>query len=82
MRTVMRKTIKKTTLKALRSTGAFAASAGSSRRRDRLLILCYHGISLRDEEHAWGPTMYLTEAHFPPEARSVAVRPHRSSATR
>jgi len=63
MRTVMRRTIKKTTLRALRSTGAFAASAASSRRRDGLLILCYHGISLRDEQ-AWEPTLYLSAAHF------------------
>ncbi len=63
MRTVMRKAVKKAALRALRSTGAFAASAHSSRRRDRLLILCYHGISLRDE-HAWEPTLYMSAAHF------------------
>ena len=37
--------------------------AHSGRRRSRLLILCYHGISLRDE-HAWLPLMYVTPAQF------------------
>ena len=59
----MRKTIKNAALKALRSTGFFAASARSSRRSNRLLILCYHGISLRDE-NAWEPLMYLSANHF------------------
>ena len=32
-------------------------------RRNRLLILCYHGVSLEDE-HQWGPAMYLPPALF------------------
>lgn len=33
------------------------------RRRDTLLILCYHGISLRDE-HEWEGGLYLTPQQF------------------
>ncbi len=59
----MRSVIKKAALGALRLSGGFAASARSSRRRNSLLILCYHGISLRDE-HAWEPSLYLSAASF------------------
>ena len=43
----------------LRSAGAFEAVANSKWRRDRLLILCYHGTSLEDE-HQWRPALYLS----------------------
>jgi peptidoglycan/xylan/chitin deacetylase (PgdA/CDA1 family) len=45
-------------LSFLRSAGAFEAVASSKWRRDRLLILCYHGTSLEDE-HQWRPALYL-----------------------
>ncbi|MDQ3753647.1 MAG: polysaccharide deacetylase family protein [Acidobacteriota bacterium] len=32
-------------------------------RRERLLILCYHGISL-DEEHHWSPGLFLPSDYF------------------
>jgi len=59
----MRSAIKKAALGALRFSGGFAVSAHSSRRRNSLLILCYHGISLRDE-HVWEPSLYLSAASF------------------
>lgn len=39
-------------------SGAITLLERSSWRRGRLLILCYHGISL-DDEHRWDPSLYL-----------------------
>ncbi|MCC6340918.1 MAG: polysaccharide deacetylase family protein [Bryobacterales bacterium] len=47
----------------LHSVGAFSLAAGSAKRRKRLLILCYHGISLRDE-HLWDGNLYITIEYF------------------
>jgi peptidoglycan/xylan/chitin deacetylase (PgdA/CDA1 family) len=46
------------TLGLLRSAGAFELVANSKWRRERLLILCYHGMSLEDE-HQWRPPLYM-----------------------
>jgi peptidoglycan/xylan/chitin deacetylase (PgdA/CDA1 family) len=50
--------IKSITLDLLRSAGVFRVVANSKWRQNRLLILCYHGISLEDE-HLWRPTLYM-----------------------
>lgn len=42
----------------LKNAGAFELVADSGWRRRRLLILCYHGISLEDE-HQWRPQLYM-----------------------
>jgi peptidoglycan/xylan/chitin deacetylase (PgdA/CDA1 family) len=39
-------------------------------RRRRLLILCYHGISL-DDEHEWDSTLYMSPAEFEGRLRSI-----------
>lgn len=51
-------TIKRTTLRALKATGVFSIVVDSQWRRNRLLILCYHGTSLEDE-HRWRPGLYM-----------------------
>ena len=48
-------------LAVLRAARGFRWVAGSAWRRRRLLILCYHGVSLRDE-HEWNNQLYVTPA--------------------
>ncbi|MBV8552217.1 MAG: polysaccharide deacetylase family protein [Acidobacteriaceae bacterium] len=45
-------------LRVLRDLGFVSRAANSSRRSNSLLILAYHGLSLRDE-HKWAPDLYL-----------------------
>jgi peptidoglycan/xylan/chitin deacetylase (PgdA/CDA1 family) len=56
------RTLKHAGLRALRSAGGFSI-ASRLRRRDTLLILCYHGISL-DDEHVWEGGLYLPPDTF------------------
>lgn len=62
---------KLTVLRTLRALGGFGLVAGSGWRRRRLLILCYHGFSLRDE-HRWNPDLYVTGEHFERRLRALA----------
>ncbi len=55
---MLRKT-KLATLGLLKSSGVFDLVANSSWRRERLLILCYHGVSVEDE-YLWRPQLYMT----------------------
>jgi peptidoglycan/xylan/chitin deacetylase (PgdA/CDA1 family) len=48
-------------LTLLRASGAFKFFADSAWRKNRLLILCYHGTSLEDE-HLWRPYLYIQPA--------------------
>jgi peptidoglycan/xylan/chitin deacetylase (PgdA/CDA1 family) len=54
--------LKQASLHAMKSLGGFQLLLDSAWRRRRLLILCYHGVSLADE-HEWNPSLYM-----PPEA--------------
>jgi peptidoglycan/xylan/chitin deacetylase (PgdA/CDA1 family) len=54
----MLRTIKLAALRALKTSGVFNLVADSHWRRNRLLILCYHGTSLEDE-HVWRPGLYM-----------------------
>lgn len=45
-------------LQILRAGGVFKLVANSHWRQQRLLILCYHGVSLEDE-HLWRPLLYV-----------------------
>ena len=56
--TDMRTQIRRAALHLLRNTGFFRLLRESEWRRRRLLILCYHGISL-DDEHQWRPGLYM-----------------------
>lgn len=47
-------------LTALKSCGVFGLVRGSAWRRQRLLILCYHGIALEDEDQ-WRPFLYISQ---------------------
>ncbi len=71
-----RKKLSTAALKALRAVGGFTIAADSARRRNSLLILCYHGISLADE-HRWLPSLYITPQQFRERLRFL----HRSGAS-
>jgi peptidoglycan/xylan/chitin deacetylase (PgdA/CDA1 family) len=49
--------------RAARAGGVTAAFARSRWRRERLLILCYHGVSLGDE-HVCDPALYVSPARL------------------
>jgi peptidoglycan/xylan/chitin deacetylase (PgdA/CDA1 family) len=50
--------IRRPVLHLQQSAGIFRLVADSKWRRNRLLILCYHGIS-RYDEHVWRPSLYM-----------------------
>ncbi len=54
---------KRSILAVLRGVGVSAFVAQSGWRNRRLLILCYHGVSLEDE-HDWSPRLYVSPLHF------------------
>ncbi len=54
--------LKSVVLRGLRSTGALSA-ATRYLRRNQLVILCYHGVSLRDE-HLWEGGLYMPAELF------------------
>ena len=54
----MRRALRRGALAILKRCGGFELVQDSRWRRERLLILCYHGISLEDE-HQWRPGLYI-----------------------
>ena len=52
------KAAKVLTLKSARAVGLFNLAGRTAIRRERLLILCYHGISM-GQEHAYSPQMFM-----------------------
>jgi peptidoglycan/xylan/chitin deacetylase (PgdA/CDA1 family) len=67
----MLKSAKIAALQVARAAGIFAAVKASQWRNQRLLILCYHGISFEDE-HLWSPGLYLSPATFHERMRILA----------
>jgi peptidoglycan/xylan/chitin deacetylase (PgdA/CDA1 family) len=59
----IRRSLRRAGLTILKSCGAFQLVQGSGWRRQRLLILCFHGISLEDE-HEWRPYLYIRPQQF------------------
>ncbi len=59
----MLKTIKQHALRWARRLGVFHLASVSRWRNQRLLILCYHSITL-DEEHRWRRSLFFTAEEF------------------
>jgi peptidoglycan/xylan/chitin deacetylase (PgdA/CDA1 family) len=62
--------LKEVVLRVAKVAGAFAIVRDSAWRRRRLLILCYHGVSM-DDEHEWSPTLYVTQAKLRERMQSL-----------
>ena len=55
--------LKRSSFTVSKHLGLTSWLAQSAWRRARLLILCYHGVSLSDE-HEWHPGLYVSPAHL------------------
>src|ERR1043166_1697123 len=67
----MLKNFKLATLKSLKTTGVTTLVHNSRWRRQRLLILAYHGVSSHDEHH-WNGSMYLARDVFRARLEMIA----------
>jgi peptidoglycan/xylan/chitin deacetylase (PgdA/CDA1 family) len=70
----MLKGLKRGGLLALRDLGVMGAVARSSWRQKRLLILCYHSLSV-DQEHQWKRALFFTPEEF--DERLELIEKHR-----
>jgi len=61
-------------LRIANAAGASSVLMNTAWRRQRLLILCYHGIST-DDEHLWNPNLYMSPDLF--RERLLALRNRR-----
>lgn len=59
----MLRSLKQLALRGAESVGMLARVRDSGWRQQRLLILCYHGISI-DDEHEWNPELYMSPERF------------------
>ena len=62
--------LKEIIFRLARASGAFALLRDSEWRRRRLMILCYHGVSMGDE-HEWSPGLYVTQDHLRQRVRRL-----------
>src|SRR5215475_2142345 len=67
----MLRRLRRASLGLLKSCGVSHAIARSQWRHRRLLILCFHGISIEDE-HAWLPNLYMPQSAL--AARFAQIR--------
>ena len=67
----MLKNFKLATLKSLKTTGVSTLVQNSRWRRQRLLILAYHGVSMHDE-HLWNGSMYMPREVFRARLETIA----------
>lgn len=65
--------VKRSSLALSKTVGATEWVARSRWRRERLLILCYHGVAM-DDEHHWDPSLYVSIRTF--ERRLMLLRRH------
>jgi peptidoglycan/xylan/chitin deacetylase (PgdA/CDA1 family) len=72
--THMIRTLKRSSLTVSKHIGLTSWLAQSSWRRQRLMILCYHGVSL-DDEHQWHSGLYVSQAQL--ERRLTLLRRNR-----
>ncbi len=56
-------TAKACILSAAKGIGAFSVVGRTAWRRQRLLILGYHGVSIEDE-HLWNPSLFISQARL------------------
>jgi len=67
----MLKKFKQATLRSLKSSGVSTLVQNSRWRRQRLLILAYHGIST-DDQHLWNGSMYMSPEMFRERMETIA----------
>src|ERR1039458_7863321 len=67
----MKRTLKRASLQLLKRAGVFGLVRDSAWRRQRLLILCYHGIS-HEDEHLFRSGLYLEPSRL--EQRLVLLQ--------
>ena len=66
----MMRSARRACLSVLQRSGGLSVVGASSWRRARLLILCYHGISLEDEHH-WNGSLYIARDSFSARLRQL-----------
>jgi peptidoglycan/xylan/chitin deacetylase (PgdA/CDA1 family) len=67
----MLKKFKQATLRSLKTSGVSTLVQNSRWRRQRLLILAYHGIST-DDQHLWNGSMYMPPGMFRARLETIA----------
>ena len=70
----MLRNLKLLLLRIANTVGVSSALINTAWRKQRLLILCYHGVST-DDEHLWNPELYMPQDLF--RKRLVSLRERR-----